>query len=140
MSQTGKSMGRSSAGYRFRHSLFSAGTLAVFSGIGMVAITGCVLPPTETEATSPDMEIVTLFVGPEQVDCVGVAPQQCLQVRYAPNEDYQFFYSDIQGFDYEPGFDYELLVQKIPVENPPADASSIEWRLVEVVSKTPVTE
>ncbi|MBE9138104.1 DUF4377 domain-containing protein [Nodosilinea sp. LEGE 07088] len=83
------------------------------------------------------MEIVTLFVGPERVDCVGVAPQQCLQVRSTPDEDYQLFYSDIKGFEYVPGYDYELLVQKIPVENPPADASSIEWRLIDVVSQAP---
>ena len=140
MNQKGSFMNRLSVGYRFRQVLFSAGTLAVLSGIGTVAITGCVPPPTETEATNPAMEIVTLFVGPERVDCVGVAPQQCLQVRNAPDQDYQFFYSDIQGFDYEPGYDYELLVQKIPAENPPADASAIEWRLIEVVSKTPVTE
>jgi hypothetical protein len=116
---------------------FSVGTLFVLLGMGTVAMTGCVAAPVATEESVPEMEIVTLFVGAEQVDCVGVAPQQCLQVRSAPDQDYQLFYSDIKGFEYEPGYDYELLVQKNPVENPPADASSLKWRLIEVISKTP---
>ncbi|MBE9139799.1 DUF4377 domain-containing protein [Nodosilinea sp. LEGE 07088] len=94
--------------------------------------------PAAAEMRKADEEIVTLFVGPEQVDCVGVAPQQCYQVRYAPDEDYQYFYSSIQGFTYTPGYEYELLVQKTPVANPPADGSSIRWTLVDVVMMTPV--
>ena len=114
-------------------------TLAVVLGLGTVSLTACVATPEETTAM-PEGEVVTMFVGPEQVDCVGVAPQQCLLVRYAPEEDYQFFYSTIEGFEYEPGYDYELLVEKTPIANPPADASSLRWTLLEVVSQTPATE
>ena len=112
--------------------------MSVLLGSGTIAIAACSAPDPSTE-TAPDAEIVTLYVGPEKVDCVGVAPQECLLVRDSPDDEYEFFYSQINGFDYEPGYEYELLVQKTPVENPPADASSIEWTLIEVVSKTPVT-
>ena len=112
--------------------------MSVLLGSGTIAIAACTAPDPSTE-TAPDAEIVTLYVGPEKVDCVGVAPQECLLVRDSPDDEYEFFYSQINGFDYEPGYEYELLVQKTPVENPPADASSIEWTLIEVVSKTPVT-
>ena len=115
----------------------SAWTLAGLLGLGS-AIAGCTAPPEDSAATLPDAEIVTLYVGPEVVECVGVAPQDCLQVRYAPEDEYQLFYSSIDEFTYEPGYDYELLVQKTPIENPPADASSIQWTLIEVVSQTPV--
>jgi hypothetical protein len=111
--------------------------MSVLLGSGTIAIAACTAPESTTE-TAPDAEIVTLYVGPEKVDCVGVAPQECLLVRDSPDEEYEFFYSQINGFDYEPGYEYELLVQKTPVENPPADASSIAWTLVEVVSQTPV--
>jgi len=73
----------------------------------------------------------------QTADCVGVAPQQCLQVRYNADDEYELFYSSISGFDFVPGYDYELLVQKTPIANPPADGSSIEWTLVEIVSQTP---
>lgn len=111
-------------------------TLSVLLGLGTVAITACTAPEEAAE-TAPEAEIVTLYVGPEKVDCVGVAPQQCLQVRYSSEDEYELFYSNINGFSYEPGYDYELIVQKTPVENPPADASAIEWTLVDVVSQTP---
>ena len=55
-------------------------------------------------------------------------------------EDWQNFHSEIVGFDYEWGYVYELKVEKRPVENPPQDASSIDYQLREVVSKTPVDE
>ena len=97
-------------------SRLSSVALSVLLGLGTGAIAACTAPE-ESADTTPDVEIVTLYVGPEKVDCVGVAPQQCLQVRYSPDDE------------------YELLVEKTPVENPPADASSIEWTLVDVVSQ-----
>jgi heat shock protein HslJ len=69
---------------------------------------------------------------------MGVAPQTCLQVKENLEDEYSLFYSTIEGFEFEPGFEYELLVNKQIVPNPPADASSFRWTLVEVVSKTPV--
>jgi heat shock protein HslJ len=80
----------------------------------------------------------TVFVGPELVDCVGVAPQECLQVKESPEAEYTLFYGNIEGFDFEPGYEYELRILETEIENPPADASSIQWTLIEVVSKTAV--
>lgn len=80
----------------------------------------------------------TLYVGPELVDCVGVAPMECMQVREDPNEPYSLFYNQIDGFEFEPGYEYELVVQVDEAENPPADASSLKYTLVEEVSRTPV--
>lgn len=119
-----------------RQTRFSMLALTALLGVGTGAIAACV-DPQETAATAPAGEIVTLFVGPETADCVGVAPQQCLQVRYDPDDEYELFYSSISGFEFEPGYDYELLVQKTPIDNPPADGSSIAWTLVEIVSQTP---
>lgn len=79
----------------------------------------------------------TIYVGPELVDCVGVAPQQCLQVKESPEADYELFYGQIEGFTFEEGYEYELVIREEQVENPPADASSIRWVLVEEVSRTP---
>lgn len=45
------------------------------------------------------------------------------------------WYDDIIGFDYEPGYEYTLRIQETPVENPPADASGIQWELIEVIDK-----
>ncbi len=86
----------------------------------------------------PAGEEVTLYVGPELVDCVGIAPMKCLLVKENPEEDYKYFYSQIEGFEFEPGYEYELRVLVRPVENAPADASSLQYTLRTVVSQEPV--
>ena len=82
----------------------------------------------------------TIYVGPELVDCVGVAPQKCMLVKEYQDDDYTLFYDQIEGFDYEEGYEYKLVIREEQVENPPADASSIKWTLVSVESKEHVAE
>jgi hypothetical protein len=79
-----------------------------------------------------------LYVGPAMVDCVGVAPQQCLLIKENVEDQWQFWYDPIEGFDYEEGFLYELLVEEGTVKNAPADASTITLKLKEIVSQEPV--
>jgi len=83
-------------------------------------------------------EIKTIFVGPTLVDCEGVAPQKCMQVKENPEEEYSLFYDQIEGFDFEEGYEYELVVQVQQVENPPADGSSLRYVLVSVENKESV--
>ena len=103
--------------------------LLTLSVVGAVAVAACgpfVSGPQEK----------TVYVGPYLVPCVGVGPQECMLIREDPAGDWTMFYDRIQGFDYEEGFDYRLRVVEEAVENPPADASSIRWTLVEVEEKT----
>jgi heat shock protein HslJ len=118
--------------------------------VASMLISACVVPtPAPAPEPAPqdaevapvppaEGETLTLFVGPNQAPCMGVAPQSCLLVKEDPAGDYQLFYSRIDGFEFEPGFEYELLVNRQTVPNPPADASSFRWTLIEVVNKTPV--
>ena len=50
-------------------------------------------------------------------------------------EDWEYFYQAIKGFDYEEGFIYDLDVKIIAVENPPADASSLQYQLIKLIEK-----
>ncbi len=93
----------------------------------------------EEDSAEASGRIVTAWIGPELVDCVGVAPQKCMQVKTNPDDDYGLFYDQIEGFEFEEGYEYELRVLVEPVQNPPADASALTYTLVELVSKTPVT-
>lgn len=54
------------------------------------------------------------------------------------SEDWTYFYNEIEGFDYQPGFVYDLQVRKKKIKNPPEDASSIKYILVKVISEDPV--
>ncbi len=89
-------------------------------------------------ATSPlaaDEKI--LEVAPTKVDCVGVAPMKCLQVREVGG-DWQNFYAPIEGFDFVEGSRYRLQVKVTEIANPPADGSSLRYQLVRVLDKMPV--
>ena len=85
------------------------------------------------------MDIVTYLVNSYRVPCTGVAPMECLQVRKEGSEQWQYFYSSIDGFEYEPGYLYKIRVreEKLDPDDVPADASSIKYILVSVDEKTP---
>lgn len=74
-----------------------------------------------------------MWIGPDLVECEGVAPMLCMQVAYAEGDDYQLFYDQIDGFTHEEGTAYVIDVAITEVDNPPADASSLQYTLVEVV-------
>src|SRR5690606_4352006 len=42
------------------------------------------------------------------------------------------FYNSIEGFNYQPGFIYDVKVLVEPVNNPPADGSSLKYTLLEI--------
>ncbi|HRK61856.1 MAG TPA: DUF4377 domain-containing protein [Candidatus Omnitrophota bacterium] len=100
--------------------------------------------PVESEkpaAPKAEAKVESFKIASAQVDCMGVAPMKCLSIQREGKTDWENFYDSIQGFDYEPGFDYEVKVKVTPVENPPADASSLSYALEELVAKVPaVTE
>lgn len=79
---------------------------------------------------------ITMYVGPELVDCVGVAPQTCLQVKFSPDDEWQLLYEGIEGFEHQAGIESELRVNKITAINQPADVSAIRYELVEIVSQS----
>jgi hypothetical protein len=77
-----------------------------------------------------------IYINNQQEDCVGVAPQKCMQIKYHPTEDWQYFYENIQGFNFESGFFYKLKVDIQNVEKPAADTSSKKYILIEIIEKS----
>ena len=59
-------------------------------------------------------------------------------MRSDNDANYQLFYNHIDGFDFEPGFKYTLRVKVEEVASVPADASSLSYTLLEVISKDAV--
>ena len=51
----------------------------------------------------------------------------------APSEPWTLFHGAIEGFTFEPGHRYTLLVEEIPVTNPPADGSLLRTVLREQI-------
>jgi heat shock protein HslJ len=86
-----------------------------------------------------DQNTETWWINSAKMDCVGVGPMSCLQIQRGAEIDpgaWEFFYSAIKGFNYEPGNLYQIKVKITDREAPiPADASSKIYELVEVLSK-----
>ena len=81
-----------------------------------------------------------LYIHPELVDCVGVGPRQCMQVRESPDEEWLYFYDAIDGFTFVEGNAYTLLVRVTNVPNPPADASSLRYELIDILAQDGVAQ
>jgi heat shock protein HslJ len=82
----------------------------------------------------------TIWVNSQKKPCTGVAPQECLQIKEKPDDEWKLFYNSIEGFDFKPGFQYRLKVAIEKIENPAADKSSESWKLLEIISQTPEKE
>jgi len=94
----------------------------------------------EVPETGDAIEL-TVEVGPEIVDCVGISDQKCLVV------DGDLFYDAIVGFEHEVGYRQQLRIQRTLAwgttdpERIPADAGLYKYELLEVLTrKQEVTE
>ena len=88
-----------------------------------------------TDSSHSASDIMTVSVGSELVDCIGVAPMKCLIV------DGSLFYGHIKGFDFKNGYEYKLEIKRIQsytVDNAPADAGLYEYNLLKVLSQVKV--
>lgn len=73
--------------------------------------------------------------------CEGVTTKNCLLVKKTGDKDFNLFYDNIIGFNYEEGFVYTLWVKEELKTPPiPADASMYNYTLVKIVAKKPVAK
>jgi Domain of unknown function (DUF4377) len=86
-------------------------------------------------ATGVENDRITLYVAHYTRTCTGLIETECMLVREDPNGEWENFYGGIEGFTYEPGYSYKLLVATRRIPNPPADGSSIEYRLVQIIEQ-----
>lgn len=80
------------------------------------------------------------WVNSTKVSCVGLASTKCLQIQKSETPDpsaWESFHGSIQGFEYEAGYIYKIVVKENHLDpaDLPADASSIEYTLVEILEK-----
>lgn len=83
---------------------------------------------------------VTYWVNSYKTECTGVAPMHCMLIQKGDRiqeDSWQNFYSNIEGFEYQPGYIYKLKVkeEQLDPSNVPADASSIKYTLLKMEEK-----
>ncbi|MEZ4884286.1 MAG: DUF4377 domain-containing protein [Chitinophagales bacterium] len=118
--------------------------LFVFGAVGCTATKNTTNKKETTmdankNTTSKEGEYI-YWVNSRRVDCVGEGPQKCLQVQKGEimaDANWEFFYSRIEGFNYEEGNIYKLIVKETtkPQNQVPAGGSSIRYELVKVIDK-----
>lgn len=79
----------------------------------------------------------TIYVSGKLADCQGVTPQKCLKIKFNLDDDWTNFYNDIEGFTHKEGIDVTLKVKREDIKNPPADAASFKYILVEILEEQP---
>lgn len=93
--------------------------------------------PREVTAPASDEAVsvtkMELEVASARASCVGVVRMQCLKVRRNASGPWELWYDPIEGFDYKPGVVYRILVSGHKVANPPADSSSMRWKLEKIL-------
>lgn len=84
-------------------------------------------------------EIIKMQVKENTVPCTGVAPMDCMQVKIGKDKNWTNFYSNIEDFNYQPGYTYKLKVIKTKKTGKlPADVSAYDYKLEKVVCKKKV--
>lgn len=100
--------------------------------IACILLTGCNNNEPETKDKT---STIMLYVDSHMEDMMLLGGwSECLRVKEEKESEW-YKHTGIVGFDYEKGFQYQLKVEKTTLSNPPADGSSVVYRLLEVVSK-----
>jgi hypothetical protein len=88
------------------------------------------------------VEQVTVYVSAETgmfYNVPNTTPEEGMMIRIDGEENYICVaFNTIAGFTYEKGNEYELLVKKTILANPPKDSGSIRYELVSIVSQRKV--
>lgn len=76
-----------------------------------------------------------LIVADQKASCRGIVAQECLQVKRLNDEKFELFRQNIENFRFIPGYFYVLDVRVETIKNPPADASTLRYRLRRILAR-----
>lgn len=87
------------------------------------------------DTQAEDETQISLIVSASPVRCVGVA-EDCLQVKFSPEGDWEALQSRIEGFEYELGYRYVLLVEAQADQAADSGSAKGRYKLVQVQEKS----
>lgn len=105
----------------------------------LLAAVGLMACIDDNDEAQDKVETITLYVSDETGTYYPWGAEGAAEgmlIKEKKEQEWQAIsFEGVQGFEYERGYEYELSVEKTTLANPPADASNIVYRLLEVVSK-----
>ena len=94
------------------------------------------------DANKDKVEQITVYVSAETgmfYNVPNTSLEEGMLIRIDGEENYICVaFNTIAGFTYEKGNEYELLVKKTKLANPPQDSGSIKYELIRIVSQRKV--
>jgi hypothetical protein len=89
---------------------------------------------TVTQKLPPNTKI--FYIDAERAKCEGVTTMQCLMVKKTGQKEYELFYDNIEGFNFEEGNTYTIWVRE-ELKTPPiaADESMYKYVYVKTIAK-----
>lgn len=92
----------------------------------------------KVDKTKDWTEVVTMVVSSEIGTVYGMegVPSEGMKIKEEGKKDWNpAYFSEIEGFEYVRGFEYHLKVEKTHLVDPPQDASSVKYKLIEILSE-----
>jgi hypothetical protein len=112
------------------HALTECALMRTWTGPGLLAL-GLTLQGCSSDAPVQR----ELIIAPAPVACAGAPAETCLNVSEPDGDQWLMRFDEIDGFAYEPGFTYEVLVEEPPLNEELAVVPRL--RLLRVVSRQP---
>lgn len=105
----------------------------------LALLNACATSSNSTSKTTNTATEAIYWVNGKKSDCVGVGKQNCLEIQKGnvkTANNWRLFYDSIDGFNYEEGYVYKLLVKEEDALKPvAADASLKNYKLLKVMQK-----
>ena len=114
--------------------------MRILAAFLILATTGCGQPdasPPDAPFTGPFDRELQLEIGAHRVPCEGASKFFCMLVKEGAGE-WQLGYDAIHGLTPAWGTSYLIRVGVRTIANPPADGSSLEYHLLELIEQRPV--
>lgn len=107
----------------------------LFALFYLVALTSCSDDETKDEVTTIKM-FISEKTG-EYKPWGSPNPVECMFIKEEYDREYfPCSFYEIEGFEHEKGYFYELSVEKTTLANPPADAGNVRYKLIKVLART----
>lgn len=74
-----------------------------------------------------------LNIADQKIDCRGVAPAKCLQIKRPQDERWTLLRQNIENFDYREGYTYIIRVRSAAAKNSTGDISNSRYKLRSVM-------
>lgn len=76
-----------------------------------------------------------ITVASQQADCTGAAPQKCFLIKTKNDRSWQYLTTPIEGFNYEPGNEYIIIVKRKKIKEPATDQTPFRFIFVKEITK-----